>query len=245
MELRGRTVLVTGGAVRLGRAMVLALADEGMRVGVHYGRSAAEAEATVRQIRDGGGEAVALQADLADPQQVERLAERAEAAWPGGVDVLVNSAASFCAEGWDDTDASLWDRVFAVNLRAPFLLIRHLAPAMRGRGSGVVVNIADLSGLQAWRGYAAHGAAKAGLLHLTRTAAREFAPQVRVAALVPGTVLPPEGTPPDELRRLAERAPLGRIGTPEDVAQALLYLLRAPFVTGEVLRVDGGRGIAP
>lgn len=236
---------MTGGAVRLGRALALGLAGEGMRVLVHYGHSAEEAEETAAAIRGGGGEAQTVRADLARPDEVRRLAAAAEAAWPGGVDVLVNSAANFHPECISDTDADLWDEVLAVNLRAPFLLTHHLAPAMRARGRGIVVNLADLSGIQAWRGYAAHGVAKAGLIHLTRVAAREFAPEVRVAAIAPGAVLPPDDTPPEELRRLAERAPLGRIGEPDDVVAALLYLLRAPFVTGEVLHVDGGRARVP
>jgi pteridine reductase len=244
VELRGRTALVTGGAVRVGRALALALAGEGMRVAIHFGGSATEADEVVRRIRGGGREAVALQADLADAAAVERLADEAEGAWPGGVDVLVNSAAVFPSEDIEATDAALWDRTLAVNLRAPFLLIRRLAPRMRGRGDGTVVNIADLAGLQTWRHFAAHGIAKAGLVHLTQTAAREFAPEVRVVGIAPGTVLPPVGTPDDELRRLAERAPLRRIGSPDDVVGAMLYLLRAPFVTGQTLVVDGGRLIA-
>lgn len=240
VELSGRTALVTGGAVRLGRALALALAEEGMRVVVHYGHSRDEAARVVEEIRNGGGEAVALQADLADAAQVERLAREADEVW-SGIDVLVNNAASFRPEGIEATDPSLWDGVLAVNLRAPFLLIRGLAPSMRDRGGGVVVNIADLAGIQAWRGYAAHGVSKAGLIHLTRAAAREFGPDVRVVGIAPGTVLPPEDTPPDQLQRLADRAVLRRIGTPDDVVGALLYLLRAPFVTGDILRVDGGR----
>ena len=243
VELRGRTALVTGGAVRMGRVLACALADAGMRVIVHYGHSADEAEQVVRSIRASGGDAVSLQANLAEAGEVERLARDAEEVWDGGVDVLVNSAASFHPERIEDTEASLWDSVLGVNLRAPFLLIRQFGPAMRRRGRGVIVNISDLAGVQAWRGYAAHGVSKAGLIHLTRVAAREFAPEVRVVAIAPGTVLPPEDTSAEELQRLADRAPLGRIGEPDDVVRALLYLLGAPFVTGEVLHVDGGRAL--
>lgn len=222
--------------------MVGALAGEGARVVIHYHSSPAEAERAVAEIRARGGEAEALRADLAAPGELERLAEEAEALF-GGVDVLVNSAATFAPESIAATDPALWERTLALNLRAPFFLTRRLAPAMRSRGSGVVVNLLDLAGLQAWRGYAAHGIAKAGLAQLTLVAAREFAPEVRVVGIAPGTVLPPEDTPPDELRRLAENSALKRIGTPADVTQALLFLLRADFVTGEVLVVDGGRRI--
>jgi pteridine reductase len=239
MELSGRTALVTGGAVRVGRAIVLALAGQGMRVVVHYNSSSTAADEVVDEIRAGGGEAAAIGADLRDAGQVERLAREAEAAF-GGIDVLVNSASVFPAQGLEETDAALFDHTFAVNLRAPFLLTRHLAPGLRAR-RGAVVNMADLAGLQAWGSYAAHSVSKAGVVHLTKVAARSLAPEVRVNAIAPGAVLPPEDMPPGEVRALAERTPLARNGSPEDVVAALLYLLHADFVTGEVLTVDGGR----
>jgi NAD(P)-dependent dehydrogenase (short-subunit alcohol dehydrogenase family) len=234
---------VSGGAVRVGRAISLALAGAGYRVVVHYGSSEGEARALVEEIREGGGDAVAVQADLSDHDAVLRLADEALGAF-GGLDLLVNNAASFAEEGLDEVDGALWESVMAVNLRAPFFLTQRIGGAMREAGGGAVVNIADLSGIQAWRGYAAHGIAKAGLVQLTKVAARSLAPEVRVNAVVPGTVLPPPGTPEEEVRRLAERAPLERIGSPEDVAGAVLYLARAEFVTGTVLTVDGGRSIA-
>jgi pteridine reductase len=239
MELSGRTALVTGGAIRVGRAITLALAEQGMRLVVHYNASSHAADALVAAIRADGGEAVAIGADLADAAAVERLAKDALAAF-GGLDVLVNNAAVFPQQSLDDTDADLLEHTLAVNLKAPFLLTRHLAAALRA-SRGAVVNMADLAGLQTWDGYAAHGIAKAGVVHLTQVAARALAPEVRVNAIAPGTVLAPDAMDEGEVRRLAERAPLRRNGSPEDVVQAMLYLLRADFVTGQVLVVDGGR----
>ena len=231
--------LVTGGAVRIGRAISEALAGDGYDVVVHYHASSDAADALVGEIEASGGRATAIGADLADADQVEGLAREAAAAF-GGVDVLVNNASVFPPERIEDTDAALFDHTIAVNLRAPFLLIRHLAPALRER-RGCVVNLGDLAGVQSWAGYAAHGVSKAGLLHLTRVAARSLAPEVRVNAIAPGTVLPPEELDADEVRSLAERAPLQRNGSPDDVVRALRYLLAADFVTGETLVVDGGR----
>ena len=239
MELHGKVALVTGGAVRLGRAMASALAGEGMRLVVHYNSSGGAADELVEEIRGRGREAVAIGADLARGEEVERLAREAVAAF-GGVDVLVNSASVFPPEGLEETDEALWDHTMAVNLKAPFFLIRHLAPTLRER-RGVVVNMADLAGIQAWARYTAHGISKAGIAHLTRVAARALAPEVRVAGIAPGAVLPPDDTDDAELERLANTAALRRIGSPEDVVGALLYLLRADFVTGEILVVDGGR----
>jgi pteridine reductase len=239
MELHGKVALVTGGAVRLGRAMSLALAERGARLVVHYNRSAEEARALCEEIEAAGGWATALGEDLSASGSAERLARRVlEAA--GGVDVLVNSASVFPPEPLEETEEAVWDEAFAVNLRAPFFLIRHLASTLRER-KGVVVNMADLAGMQPWLGYAAHGITKAGMVHLTRIAARALAPEVRVVGIAPGAVLPPEHTTEEELERLARLAALRRNGSPEDVVRALLYLLDSDFVTGEILVVDGGR----
>lgn len=243
MELAGRSALVTGGAARVGRSLTRALAGEGARLVVHFHRSRDAAAGLVEQIRRDGGEAVAVGGDLGEVRELDRVAAEAEAAF-GGIDLLVNNASVFPPEAWERTDAALWDRTLAVNLRAPFLLARRLAPGMRRRGGGLIVNLADLAGIQAWQGYLAHGVSKAGLIHLTRVLARALAPEVRVNAIAPGTVLPPEDLPPEQREALERRAPLRRIGDPADVVGALLYLVRAEFVTGEVMVVDGGRSIA-
>jgi pteridine reductase len=237
---RGRAALVTGGAVRVGKALSLGLAREGARVVVHFNRSEEPAREVVEQVRQGGGEAVAVGGDLSRMDELERVAGEAEEAF-GGIDILVNNASIFPDERLLEVDEALWEQTLAINLRAPFFLTRKLAPAMRERGSGVIVNLADLAGLQAWAGYAVHGISKAGLIHFTRVAARSLGPEVRVNAIAPGTVLPPEEMSDEEIERLARRTPLRRIGSPDDVLAALLYLIRSDFVTGEILAVDGGR----
>jgi pteridine reductase len=239
MNLKGKTALVTGGAVRVGRAISQALAGEGMRLVVHYNSSSRDADALVEEIRRGGGEGAAIGADLSSADAVRRLAEEAQGVF-GGIDVLVNNASVFPAQKLEETDEALWEHTMAVNLRAPFFLIRHLAPTLRER-RGAVVNMCDLAGIQAWGAYAAHGIAKAGLVHLTKVAARSLAPEVRVNGIAPGAVLPPESMGQDELDALARSTPLRRLGSPDDVVRAVLYLLHADYVTGEILVVDGGR----
>ncbi len=239
--LGGRTALVTGGAIRVGRAISLALAGAGARVIVHYHTSGDAAAEVVAEIHACGGEAVAIPADLSTTRAAFDLADRAEAIGP--VDVLVNSASVFPAEPLERVTPELWEATLAINLRAPFFLTQRLGGAMKARGWGVVVNIADLAGIQIWKGYAAHAISKAGLVHATKVAARALAPEVRVGAITPGAVLPPENMSDEEVDRLAARAPLGRIGSAEDVAHAVLYLLTSDFVTGEVLVVDGGRSL--
>ncbi len=240
MDPRGRAALVTGGAVRVGRAISLALARAGAKVIVHHHHSSFEAAELVDEIRGAGGRADTIQADLGSMNEVRRLIGEASRPF-GSVDILVNNASIFPAEGFGEVDEALWESTMAVNLRAPFFLTHALGLEMKRRGSGIVINLGDLAGLQTWTGYAAHSISKAGILHLTRVAARALAPEVRVAAIAPGTVLPPVDTPDEEVRDLAKRAPLQRIGSPDDVVEALLYLVRSDFVTGEVIVVDGGR----
>lgn len=235
--------LITGGAVRVGRAITLGLADAGLRVVVHYHNSSAPAREVVAEIRDRGGEAVAVQADLGQHEAVLRLVEQAEEPF-GPIDVLVNNASIFPDAGLDEVDRALWDRTMAINLEAPFFLTQQLGGRMKKRGKGLIVNLGDLAGLQSWRGYVAHGISKAALLHLTKVAARALAPEVRVNAIAPGTVLPPDEMSDSVIDSLASRAPLQRNGSPEDVVRAVLYLLEAEFVTGETLVVDGGRRLA-
>lgn len=246
MDLKHRVALVTGAARRLGRAIALELARRGAGVIVHYGRSEDAARATAEDIRGQGAPCWLAQADLREPEQIDRLFDRLRGEVPR-LDVLVNSAAAFESQAFGEITAEAWDEVMAVNLRAPFLLTQRAAAWMSdsprpGEESGLVVNMADLAGVQAWRGFAHHGVSKAGLLHLTRVAARELAPKVRVNAIVPGAILPPPGVDESsELwRQTRERIPLRRTGSPEQVAHTVVYLAENELVTGAVVHLDGG-----
>lgn len=246
MKLPGCVALVTGGGHRLGKAIALALAGEGAHLALHYGRSAEAAEATARQITALGVDAWPVQADLADPKAIERLFEGLDARF-GRLDLLVNSAASFKKQSWGRIRLEDWEAALAVNLRAPFLCMHAAADRMRAGqreddAPGLVINLSDLSGIHPWRGYVQHGVAKAGLLHLSRIAARELAPEIRVNAIVPGAILPPPGLDPesDLWREIGSASPLGRPGDPDKVAQAVLFLAANDYVTGIQLSVDGG-----
>lgn len=234
--------LVTGGAVRVGRAVALALADAGYDVAVHYRASGDGAEATVEEIRGAGRRSVALRADLAEPAEIPGLFAELEEAL-GGLELLVNSAAVFPRARPSDVAVEEWDRTFAVNARAPFLCAREAA-ALMGEDGGSIVNVTDVAAFEAWPSYAPYAASKAALVSLTRSLAVAWAPRVRVNAVAPGPVLLPEGTSEEGRRRAEESTALGRVGRPEDVAEAVLYLAGAEFVTGEVIRVDGGEHVA-
>jgi pteridine reductase len=227
-----KVALVTGAGVRVGRAIALDLAAHGWTVAAHWNAH-----------RPPPG-LIALRADLAEPGGPEALAGALRAARLGRLDLLVNSAAVFDRASLEDTDAALFDRQVDLNARAPLLLARALAAPLR-RARGSIVNVADVGGgLVPWAGYAAYAASKAALVRITECLALELAPAVRVNAVAPGTVLWPEAYPAARRRELAARIPLRRAGRPEDVAQAVRYLAGAPFVTGVVLPVDGGRRLS-
>lgn len=239
-----RVALVTGGAARVGRALGLGLAAAGFDLLVSYRSSADEARSLQREVAEEGRRRCELvQADLADDGAAAEVIDAARSAF-GRLDLLVNSAASFAAKPLMEVDAAEWDAVMDVNVRAPHLLVRAAADLLIDSG-GSVVNIADLAAFQAWTDRPHHAVSKAALVHLTKVQARALAPDVRVNAVAPGSVLKPEGWSDEHWLDVARRAPLGRPGTPQDVVQAVLYLADAKFVTGQVLIVDGGRTLEP
>ena len=227
--------------MRVGRAIALALARDGYDLLVSYNTSpagAAEVEAAAARI---GRRAHAVRANLSREADTVRLARVAHERF-GRLDLLVNSAASFVTNDLLAVTADEWDAVMAVNLRAPFVLIRDTADLLRA-SRGAVVNLVDLSALRPWTSHPHHAVSKAGLLHLTRIAAMRLAPHVRVNAVAPGYVLPPEHHGEAEIERTRQRVPLGRVGTPGDVASAVRFLATAGYVTGQVIAVDGGLGL--
>jgi pteridine reductase len=240
MTLEGRVALVTGAGRRVGQAIALALGARRARVLVHYHGSRDGATETAARITDAGGDARCVQADLADPHAATELVRAAVDTF-GGLDVLVNSAGVMVRTPVGSVTAEQWDAIFAVNLRAPFFLAQAAAPALRER-RGAIVNIADLAAFETWPGYVPHGISKAGVVQLTRALAHALAPDVRVNAIAPGVVLLPEGWE-DRAERLASTTPLRRLGSPDDVVQAVLYLLEADYVTGQTIVVDGGRQV--
>lgn len=240
MELAGKVALVTGGAVRVGRALALALAGRGARVALHYGESRDAAEETTAAIRELGSDAEPLQADLRDAGDASGLIERAAERFGGVVDILVNSAAVFGQGELAEATEAGWDEQFSINLKAPFFLARAFARHLGEGGSGTIVNIADWRAVRPGPAHIPYTLTKAGIVTLTKSLALALAPHIRVNAIAPGAILSPPGEDESYLDRLAERIPLKRHGGPGDVAQALLYLIEAEFVTGQILFVDGG-----
>lgn len=236
-----KTALVTGAARRVGAAITRQLHAAGMDVVIHYRNSRAEAEALARELNDSRADsAVCLSADLQDPAQLQQLVEQARQ-FRQRLDVLVNNASAFYPVPLESVDESHWDELIGVNLKAPLFLSKHAADELRRR-QGCIVNLGDIHGLRPMHEHLLYSVSKAGLDMLTRSLARELAPEVRVNAVAPGAILWPEGM--DEITRAAilKRIPLQRRGEPEDIAKAVLYLVRdASYVTGQTIVVDGGR----
>lgn len=239
----GRRALVTGGARRLGRALALGLAAAGCDVAIHHGSSPVEAEDTAAACRALGARAEVVRADLAAARGCRAAVRDAERAL-GGIDILVSSAANFVRGGLMDLDEEALERALAVNLRAPIWLAQAVVPGMRERGWGRIVLLSDVAGLRPWPHYLAHSAAKAAVGAITQALAADLAPEILVNAIAPGPVLMPDGSSPEAVARSAATTALGRVGSPEDVAGALRYLVEADYVTGHMLVVDGGRMVA-
>jgi len=240
MEIEGKVALVTGGAKRVGRSIALALAERGAEVVLHYRGSDREVQSVLARIKGAGGRPVAVQGDVSVAADVDRIVETAMQAF-GRIEILVNNAAIFYRTPFEELTEEDWDRFLDVNLKGPFLLCRKVGAIMLRQRRGKVVNLADIAGQKVWVEYIPYSVSKAGVIALTIGLAKALAPHVQVNAIAPGTVLLPEGTIPEEEERAVGRVPLRRLGSPEDIARAVVYLVENDFITGEVLRVDGGQ----
>jgi len=246
MQLKGTVALVTGGGTGIGRAASLLLAREGAAVAVNYSRSEAEAEQTAAEIRAAGGQAMAVQADVADDAAVEAMVRRVVGEW-GRLDVLVNNAGMTFFIEHADLDAlteAMWDQILAVNLKGTYFCCRAAARVMRREGRGHIVNVASTAGLTGRGSSIAYCASKAGVISVTRSLTLALAPEIRVNAVAPGFVETRWTAGRDEFRASSLAAtPLDRVAQPEDVAHAILFLAKTDFVTGQVVVVDGGRSL--
>jgi NAD(P)-dependent dehydrogenase (short-subunit alcohol dehydrogenase family) len=242
MDLEGKMALITGGAVRVGRALTLALAEAGCNVFIHYGRSAASAQKTQADARAFGVEAYIYTADLADAATARGIIPAAVDQC-GQVDVLINSAAIFPEEDtFSTTDVSLWDKLFAVNLRAPFLLSQAFAAQLPADGQGKIINVLDARLRRPEPDHFVYRLTKLGLWGMTEMLAHELAPRITVNAVALGAILPPPGADDTYLENMAHtQVPLRRPGSPQIVAENVLHLLRQDFLTGVVIPIDGGQ----
>lgn len=236
LSLAGKTALITGAAKRLGKALALSLAQQGVNVIVHFNRSEQEATAVCDEVRHQGVSAWSLQADLSDAEQTETLFDRAVAE-AGPIDILINNASTFGKETIWQTSAQSLEANLRIHATAPLILARALARQDHG---GAIVNMLDTRVTVYDHKHVSYHISKRVLLTLTRMLALELAPAIAVNAVAPGLILPPSGEDESYLKKLAHCNPLNRYGDPEQVADAVLFLLRSRFVTGQVIYVDGG-----
>ena len=244
--MQGKVVLITGGAKRVGAAICRRLHGAGASLMLHYRASAGEARLLQAELNGARADSVALiQADLLDLKALPSLVDQTVQRF-GRLDALVNNASSFYASPIGEITSAIWDDLMGTNLRAPLFLAQAAAPALR-KAQGAIVNIADIHAERPLKSYIVYSVAKSGLVALTRSLARELAPEVRVNAVAPGPILWPDDDAFDEVsrQRIISHTLLKREGTPDDIAKAVHFLLAdATYVTGETINVDGGRHIA-
>lgn len=244
-SLTGKTVLITGGARRVGAAIVRAMHGAGANLVIHYRKSANEAGQLADELNSRRQKSVVtIQADLLDTARLPALVEFAQRNF-GALDVLVNNASTFYATPIGEITPAAWDDLLGSNLKVPLFLSQAAAPALKA-SQGLILNIVDIHSLRPLRNYTVYCAAKAGLHMLTRSLAKELGPEVRVNGISPGPVLWAEGQADSALReKIVEATLLKRIGSPEDIARtALFFAASAPYITGQILAVDGGRSVA-
>jgi len=243
MNLTDKVVLLTG-ARRIGAEIALAVARRGADVVIAFNRSGADAEATADRIRSEGRRALVVQADVTDADACEALVAEAGREL-GRLDVLVNMASMYRAVPFEETDMTAWDRQLAVDLRGAFACARAAVPLMRRNGGGRIINFTDwvaASGRPRYKGYVAYFVAKAGVKALTEVLALELAADgILVNAIAPGPILPPPGTSDEERQAVEKATPIGRWGGAGEIVKTALALIETDFITGETIRVDGGR----
>jgi 3-oxoacyl-[acyl-carrier protein] reductase len=245
LDLKGKVVCVTGSARRVGRAIALEFARQGANLVIHHNSSPEEAASAAQEARALGVEVLVVSANQSDPQAVAGMFQTIREHF-GRLDVMVNSAASFNHTALLDVTFQEWQNVLGINLSGPFLCTQQAARLMsEGGQGGAIINISDNSGLNAWKARPAHSISKAGVIMLTQVSALALAEyNIRVNCVVPGPVLRPAGEPEGVLDSIAAGLPLKRIGEPQDIARACVFLATNDYATGTIMRVDGGEGLA-
>ena len=240
MDLKGKVALVTGAGRRIGRAIALELAAHGATVAAHYRTSQAEADAVVAEIAAHAGKAQTLRANLEHVAEIEQMVSEILGSF-GRIDILVNSASVFAPTPLAEITERDWDANLDTNLKGPFFLSKFAGAAMRRQGAGKIINLGDWAGIRPYKDYLPYSVSKSGLIGLTKALAKELAPTVQVNCIALGMVIPPENYTKEEVERLVSRTLTKKIGTPEDVARAVIFFCETDFATGSVLTLEGGR----
>jgi NAD(P)-dependent dehydrogenase (short-subunit alcohol dehydrogenase family) len=243
MRKKNSVALVTGAAKRVGRTISLTLAKHGIKLALHYHKSEAAAKSLLEEIRNNGGEAVLLQADLSDYSDIKKMVENCGRAF-GRIDILINNAAVYYETPLSETTESDWQQLLDVNLKAPYFCAKYASAWMKTQKSGKIINISDVASLNPWIGYIPYCISKSGIITLTRGLAKELAPEIQVNAVAPGTVLMGEHATEEMTQDIIDKTLLKKIGKPEDIADCTMFLIeKADYITGAVIPVDGGSSL--
>ncbi len=244
MDLNNKVALVTGGAVRVGKAIALGLAKEGARVAIHYHHSKEQAKETLAEITNFGGTGLLIPGDFSRVSEIEKVVETCFQTFYR-IDVLINNAAVYFRTPFGEITEQQWDAFFTINLKAPFFCAQAVAKIMKKQRHGKIINITDVAGIDPWPGFLPYCASKAGLISLTKGLAKALAPDIQVNAIAAGTVLLQDGASEEYRKEIEGLSLLKKIGHPQDIVNTVLYLLKgSDFITGAVIPVDGGRLLA-
>jgi NAD(P)-dependent dehydrogenase (short-subunit alcohol dehydrogenase family) len=242
MELKDKVVMITGGAIRVGRSIALHMAEKGAHISFSWYEEGEDWEKTRQEIEALGVQTMATRLDVRKTADIREWVSATRARF-GRIDILINSASIWLKAPFLEISEEAYDAALEVNLKGPFMCAQAVAPVMIEQGAGVIVNITDVSGFQVWPRYAPHAASKAGLASLTKTLAAELAPTIRVNAVAPGTVLLPDNFSPEVEKWALDKTVLGRIGNPLDVARTIAFLIESDYATGSIIFMDGGMSL--
>jgi pteridine reductase len=240
MNIKGKVALITGASKRLGRATAVELAGRGARIAIHYRSGEQDALETLRLVREAGSDGRLLRAELTNIEEAAAMVDQA-AAELNGLDILINNASIFLSSSVDRTASTDWDAQLDSNAKAPFFVAQHAAPHMNRAGAGKIINLADVAGEIIWPSYFPYSVSKAALIAVNRGLAKAFAPDIQVNAIAPGPVLFPEYYTEEQKQTAIDRTLLKRSGSPQDIVNAIVFLIENDYITGELLHVDGGR----
>ena len=244
MKIQNKVAVVTGGAIRVGRAIAIGLAKRGAHVAIAYHTSSSDAKKTVEEIKKWGVKAIAVKTDVSKKDQVKQLVKKCLDQF-GRIDILVNNAAIFYKTPFQKITEKDWDRHIQINLKGTFLCSHAVGLQMLKQESGKIINIADWAGLRPYQNYIPYCVSKAGVICLTQALAKTLAPHIQVNSISPGPILLPENMPDSEKNAVIHGTPLKRIGSPSDIAETVIFLVEgSDFITGANILVDGGRSIA-
>lgn len=241
MDLKNKVGLITGAAHRVGKSIALGLAKEGMKIALHFNQSEEKANQTLKEIKGFGAEVFAIQGDFANVTEIKNVVKKCSEYF-GQIDVLINNAALYFKTPLGKTSEPDWNELIDVNLKAPYFCAQYASDLMKQKEGGKIINITDVAGISPWPDFIPYSVSKAGLIAMTKGLAIALAPNIQVNAIASGTILMSEGATEAYKNEIKEMTLLKKIGSPGDIVNAVVFLLKgSDFVTGEVIVVDGGR----